>query len=268
MKPVIGRRALLRAAALSFAVPHVHSANAEIAVSTAINRAGQLRALSQRGAKAYCQEFLGILPEHAREIAQAVMRQISANLEELARSNPPAEVARLVHETVGVSNQMRGVMDLERTKDGMLAVARQADALLEAAERTTNAYQALGKSGSAKLINVSGRQRMLSQRLTKNYFLLAAGHHAKTVRDSIDADRAAFARALGELGNAAISTPSIRNELVLAQSQWVFFEGALAKPADPESMRIVATTSERLLETMNNLTELYDGALKDLLGKA
>ena len=140
--------------------------------------------------------------------------------------------------------------------------------LLDVADQATTAYETLGKAGSAKLINVSGRQRMLSQRMTKNYFLIAAGHQAKTYRDQIQTDRTAFTQALAQLNGSALSTPGIRNELALAQSQWIFFEAAVSKPADSENMRNVATTSERLLETMNNLTELYDVALKDLLGKA
>jgi hypothetical protein len=159
-------------------------------------------------------------------------------------------------------------MEQQRTREGMVAVARQSDVLLHSAEQTANAYEALSKAGSAKVINVAGRQRMLSQRMTKNYFLIAAGNPAKGYREQIDADRAAFSHALAQLQNAPVSTSSIRNELSLAQSQWVFFEQALGKPHDAEALRNVATTSERLLEGMNNLTELYDTALKELLGRA
>jgi hypothetical protein len=268
MKSALGRRTVLRAGVLAFAIPCVHSANAQIALSAAINRAGRLRALSQRSAKAYSQEFLRVLPEHAREIAQVAQRLIATNLEELAKAKPPTEVVRLVQRATDAAADLRVQMEGGRSKEGVLTVSRQADLLLDAAEQATAGYEALGKSGSAKLINVSGRQRMLSQRMTKNYFLIAAGHHAKTHRDHIDTDRTAFAQALALLNGSALSTTGIRNELALAQSQWIFFEAALSKPADPETLRNVATTSERLLETMNNLTELYDTALKDLLGRA
>lgn len=268
MKSGLQRRTLIRAAAVALAVPAVHSANAEIAISTAINRAGRLRALSQRGAKAYGQEVLGVLPETAREIAQTALRLIGGNLDELVKANPPTEVAKLVQRASEAATELRGLMGRDRTKEGMLGVAKQADVLLQAADNATNGYEALGKVNSAKLINTAARQRMLSQRMTKNYFLVAAGYPPKGYRDQIEADRVAFAAALGQLQNGSLSTPSIRNELALAQSQWVFFETALAKPSDTEALRNVATTSERLLETMNNLTELYDAALKDLLGRA
>jgi len=262
------RRTVLRAGALALVIPYAHSADAQIALSTAINRAGRLRALSQRSAKAYTQELLGVLPEHARELAQVAQRLISSNLEELIKAKPPGDVMRLLQRAAEVAAELRVLMERGRTKEGALAVARQADLLLDAAEHATGAYEALGKASSAKVINVAGRQRMLSQRMTKNHFLIAAGFPAKAHRDAIDSDRTAFTQALALLNGSALSTAGIRNELALAQTQWLFFEAALSKPGDPESLRNVATTSERLLETMNNLTELYDAALKDLLGRA
>ena len=49
----------------------------------------------------------------------------------------------------------------------------------------------------------------------------------------------------------------------MAKNQWLFFEQALVGAVDLNSaLKNVATTSERLLETMNNLTGLYSKALK------
>jgi hypothetical protein len=48
----------------------------------------------------------------------------------------------------------------------------------------------------------------------------------------------------------------------------MFFANAIQRAPDAETLRTVATTSERLLDVMNNLTNLYDAALKDLLGSA
>ncbi len=62
------------------------------------------------------------------------------------------------------------------------------------------------------------------------------------------------------------ATPAIRTQLDLAQGQWVFFDAALQRQTDKRGLEAVATTSERLLEVMNRLTDLYEVALKDVLG--
>jgi len=144
--------------------------------------------------------------------------------------------------------------------------SNQADKATDNANKLTLAIEASASQPSAKLINLAGRQRMLSQRLAKNYFLNIAGVESKTSREQLVGDRADFKQALTTLNAAPISTSSIRNELQLAQSQWIFFEAALDQKSSMESMRNLATTSERLLEVNNNLTVLYEAALKDLLG--
>lgn len=68
------------------------------------------------------------------------------------------------------------------------------------------------------------------------------------------------------LKSAPISTPAIRNELELGQAQWLFFETAIQRKPDDKGMETVATTSERLSEVLEKLTNLYDAALKDVLG--
>ena len=72
------RRTLLKAAALGALLPTAWSANAEIPLSTAINRAARFRALSQRCAKAYCQTYLEVLPENARDTLSTAQRLIQA----------------------------------------------------------------------------------------------------------------------------------------------------------------------------------------------
>ena len=115
-------------------------------------------------------------------------------------------------------------------------------------------------------INKAGRERMLSQRMAKHYFLMAAGVEPKASQTQMNADAAEFKQALQALAAAPVSTAAIRSELDLGQAQWLFFETAMRRSPDAQGMAAVATTSERLLEVTDRLTSLYDAALREVLG--
>ena len=246
-------------------------AQAQMGLSGAINYAGWFRALSQRMAKAYCQQYLQVLPAAAVDVMGLTRKMVQTGSGELARGMQsgqwPAEVGRQLAEVQKQFALLNQMTSAPATTTAMVAAAsEQADRTLLIAQAVTEAIEKLAQAPSARLVNLAGRQRMLSQRLAKNYFLSAAKVDSKVVQAQLASDAADFRQALQTLKAAPVSTSSIRNELELADSQWLFFESALRRPADDAGLNAVATTSERLLGVMDKLTGLYDAALREVLG--
>ena len=246
-------------------------AQAQMGLSGAINYAGWFRALSQRMAKAYCQQYLQVLPAAAVDVMGLARKMVQTGSGELARGMQsgqwPAEVGRQLAEVQKQFALLNQMTSAPATTTALVAAAsEQADRTLLVAQAVTEAIEKLAQAPSARLVNLAGRQRMLSQRLAKNYFLSAAKVDSKVVQAQLASDAADFRQALQTLKAAPVSTSSIRNELELADSQWLFFESALRRPADDAGLNAVATTSERLLGVMDKLTGLYDAALREVLG--
>ncbi len=246
-------------------------AQAQMGLSGAINYAGWFRALSQRMAKAYCQQYLQVLPAAAVDVMGLARKMVQTGSGELARGMQsgqwPAEVGRQLAEVQKQFALLNQMTSAPATTTALVAAAsEQADRTLLIAQAVTEAIEKLAQAPSARLVNLAGRQRMLSQRLAKNYFLSAAKVDSKVVQAQLASDAADFRQALQTLKAAPVSTSSIRNELELADSQWLFFESALRRPADDAGLNAVATTSERLLGVMDKLTGLYDAALREVLG--
>lgn len=246
-------------------------AQAQMGLSGAINYAGWFRALSQRMAKAYCQQYLQVLPAAAVDVMGLARKMVQTGSGELARGMQsgqwPAEVGRQLAEVQKQFALLNQMTSAPATTTALVAAAsEQADRTLLIAQAVTETIEKMAQAPSARLVNLAGRQRMLSQRLAKNYFLSAAKVDSKVVQAQLASDAADFRQALQTLKAAPVSTSSIRNELELADSQWLFFESALRRPADDAGLNAVATTSERLLGVMDKLTGLYDAALREVLG--
>jgi len=262
-----GRRAAVRALAVALLMPALPlTAQPRMALATAINRTARFRAMSQRTAKLYGQLHLNVRPERARDALEQTRRQVRTDLEELGRQGWPPEVAHLLAEVRRSAERLDGLTAQPPSKGGFQAVSAQADQMLAQANSATQALEHLAQAPTARLVNTAGRQRMLSQRLAKNFGLAAAGFDNRPLREQMAADADEFQRAMTQLANAPLSTPAIRSTLELGQGQWVFFDMAIKRQPNARGLEDVATTSERLLEVMDSLTSLYEAALQDVLG--
>lgn len=110
-------------------------------------------------------------------------------------------------------------------------------------------------------INKAGRQRMLSQRMAKYFYAAALNVAAEQAVAEIGKARSEFLGAMELLRNAPEATPGIKEQLTLADNQWLFFDMALQRPdsAGPKALSDMFVTSENLLSVMDRVTGLYAG---------
>lgn len=267
--PHLSRRSLIQLSVLSFALPVAHSANAEISWATAINRCARFRALSQRSAKAYAQLVLDVMPETAIKTIATVQRLFQQGFDDLGQANYSTEISQQIAATRAEATKLIAFITAAPNRELLPAVAAQADKVLALAHKATEMLTLASKTSNGKIIDMAGRQRMLPQRIAKNYFLTAANVTVSPSMQQISSDKAEFSAALASLIKTPISTNAIREDLDLCSAQWFLFETAIDLPRNrADAMKNVASSSERLLELTNGLTDKYEKALKDLLGNA
>jgi hypothetical protein len=230
-------------------------------ISSAINKAGRQRMLSQRIVKAYCQIGLKVLPGKSTAILDNSVKLFDEQLAELKQFSQKPELQEALAKEAALWAEMRAVAVAPVSQEGARKLTGLSEGVLQAAQKVTQLLETESGSKAGRLVNLAGRQRMLSQRLAKFYMLKKWGFNQPEIASGIEQARKEFVSALQELVTAPQNTAEIKEELEQARVQWGFFEIALERQDEGDSLKSitnVATTSERILETMNNVTALYE----------
>ena len=237
----------------------------------AVNRAGQLRMLSQRIVKLCTLGVAGIAPERTATLYADSVAQAEGNLAVLGRTLSHATFGDLLDGVLGPWSALKAASawPLPSGASGVARLAgidRYAERLLVQAEALTRNLEAAGFTAELRVINVSGRQRMLSQRLAKLAAMRAVlGAKAPAVLPDAARVRADFIEGLAFLDAIPLSTGEIQAVLSAARAAWLAFDRALegGRPGLGE----VAELSEVLLARFGELTSLYEQSLEVLLGR-
>jgi hypothetical protein len=260
----ITRRQFLGHCMIALAMSAAPSRPAFAAIASlneAINKAGRMRMLSQRMAKAYCQLGQNILPDPSRRILDASIKLYQEHLVDLKAYAPSEDIKATYAELETIWRRYRQLLSAAPSLENARLIAQINEDALRVAHLGTTQLELVSTSSVGRLVNISGRQRMLSQRMAKFYMMRRWGIGNAAMDSEAQLAKREFLSAMGALERAPENTGKIKGELELARTQWIFFDQALqlqsAGDKDSTYAANVATTSERILEVMDRVTNLY-----------
>lgn len=234
---------------------------------TAINKAGWLRMLSQRMAKSWLMTARNIMPQQARRILQQSIRMFEQQLEEIATfgRNERIDAALVaVHDTW---QPYRTLLESPPQTNHAVRLFQLNEHALEATQSLTEAFEHTLATPENHLINLAGRERMLSQHMAKLYMLLdweGAGINRARCRKELHHAMDEFETVLQQFSSEVDAQPKIREQVRRVANQWQKMRDALhhATPQDlPRLTGTICTFSEHLLRKMDAAVMLYEKKL-------
>jgi hypothetical protein len=227
------------------------------AISDAITKAGQSLALTQRLLKLHTQMVVGVNTSRSQTTLLEVINGFEANLAELENYVTTVSSINRTRQLSASWQTFKANLLATPNKAKLKQLATEADGLMEMAEYLQQSYQSQSKTVRSTLIDRCDRQRLISQRLAALFMLEEAGQISLLQAAEQAKLRDEFTANLALLTSASVNTAEINSELKLAAQQWQFFQTALTAKHGLEAARHVATTSERILEVLNNATAMY-----------
>ncbi|MEO8023676.1 type IV pili methyl-accepting chemotaxis transducer N-terminal domain-containing protein [Polaromonas sp.] len=239
-----------------------------------VNRSGQLRMLSQRLVKLALLQLAGVQLDQVRERLKDSVARIDANLAALGKSLSQPTFGDLLGQVQRTWAQLKPLLQGAPQAGQMAQMDALAEQLLQEAERLTSSLESAGAMPPLQVLNLAGRQRMLSQRFAKYALIDMLGAQAAMQPDpaGLAEARAAFETALQYLNEIPLTSKEIRGALDAAAVCWAQMltgtaaAGAAGGRQDPERLPRLATASEELLDVFEKLSVHYGRSMQVLVG--
>ena len=246
-----------------------------------INLSGRQRMLSQSMAKAVCFANLKVDEKLQLDDLQLAHHLFERTLVELRDGSSVQRM--LPEEDLKINAALDEVEKVwyvygkaVKARDFAAVVGQNLTVLAKSNDAVTLFQQKYGSMAdvtaeTAAALNISGRQRMLTQKSSKEFCLVASGIDATGNRTALKATIALFEASMAglkdgnkEMGLATAGSPGVLDQIGKVNAAWTPMKAIFARVADggeptPEEVAAISKQNVAVMEAANVIAGFYEG---------
>ena len=242
-------------------------------ISDAINKAGQQRMITQRMLKNYALIGMNNIYGNPKEDLPKMILLFDTNINELKIFIKDKASLKSLGEVSTLWTPIKKVLQEAPSKEKVVKLQEDLEKLLEIAHKTTELIVKSSGQVSSQIVNTAGTQRMLSQRIAKNYFYKGLGINATKSGKQLQISMAQFSTALKKLDIQA-QNKKVKKMVKFVNMSNLDFMSIASEKYNLENATIILDLSESMLEgsqyivkILKNKNKKQSTAIVDLSGK-
>ncbi len=222
-----------------------------------IDIAGRQRMLSQRMAKDYLYVGNKVAVSKARKQLEVSQREFIEAHKLLSNSINNEEVKNLLSFVEMSSEDFQTMSKEEFSKDNAQLILDLSESMLEGSQYVVASLREVLNIKASKIVDNSGRQRMLSQRIAKYYIAYQTGIKDKNSVEQMNNAVKLFGDTHAMLMVNEANTPEVNRKLNEIDKLWKIVHKFYLNIEKGGLPHIVFSTTDKITKKMNEVTGLY-----------
>jgi len=222
----------------------------------AVNIAGKQRMFTQRMLKDYAMVGMRNTFGNPEEDLKNVISQFDDAQSSLIKFAKNDDTKQKIEAVNKLWAEIKKELEAEPKKEKVQDLQIKLDNLLALANEATQAFVKESGNSSSEIVNIAGRQRMLSQRMAGLYMLQVWGVEDPQFKKKLEDSMSLFSASLEKLEKYEKNSEDIKKILNKVKRSYRFFE-MMSKSTQRFIPTLIYKKSNDILQDMNEVTIKY-----------
>ncbi|MEJ1354524.1 MAG: type IV pili methyl-accepting chemotaxis transducer N-terminal domain-containing protein [Candidatus Sedimenticola sp. (ex Thyasira tokunagai)] len=226
-------------------------------IQDAINKSGKQRMLTQKIMGSYAMLGVNFQPKKSKQRLQDSIALFESQLSDLKGYQVNDAVSRQFDAVEKLWTPLKEQLSAEPEMGKAVAISKGLDGLMASSDKAVLLITKASGTAAGEIVNISGRQRMLSQRMNALYMLRVWGVKGFDYEAAFNKAVNEFNVSHAKLVNSKLTMGEIKKKLDLTEKSFIWFERSTMKQTGTYVPALVLRAADRILGHMNAATMLY-----------